>query len=136
LTFRTAIWAAISGGIAPCPAAIVVLLAALRLHQLGYGMFLIVVFSLGLAGVLTGLGIAVVHGAGRLAESPRFDRFAAYGPLLSALLISGIGAAMVGQGFVEQGIVPSAWIVSALVGLAIAGYALTPQHRHQRAEVA
>jgi nickel/cobalt exporter len=136
LTFRTAIWAAISGGIAPCPAAIVVLLAALRLHQLGYGMFLIVVFSLGLAGVLTGLGIAVVHGAGRLAGTRRFDRFAVHGPLLSALLISGIGAVMVGQSFVEQGIAPSAWIASALVAFAIAGYALTPQHRHQRAEVA
>ena len=38
-----------SGGIAPCPAAIVVLLTALHLHRVGYGLFLIVVFSLGLA---------------------------------------------------------------------------------------
>ena len=63
LIFVAAVVAAMSGGVAPCPAAIVVMLAALRLHEIGYGMLLIVVFSLGLAAVLSGLGIAVVHGA-------------------------------------------------------------------------
>ena len=49
LHFPSAVIAAMSGGIAPCPAAIVVLLTALHLHRVGYGLFLIVVFSLGLA---------------------------------------------------------------------------------------
>ncbi|HVA27397.1 MAG TPA: hypothetical protein VNF68_04415, partial [Candidatus Baltobacteraceae bacterium] len=63
IDFRGAVVAAMSGGVAPCPAAIVVMLAALRLHQVGYGILLIVVFSMGLAAVLTGLGLAVVHGS-------------------------------------------------------------------------
>jgi len=52
-----------SGGVAPCPAALVVLLAAIALDQVTYGVFLIVAFSVGLAATLTGLGIAVVRGA-------------------------------------------------------------------------
>ena len=37
----------ISGGIIPCPTALVVLLAAISLHRVGYGLVLIVAFSLG-----------------------------------------------------------------------------------------
>ncbi|MBV8116803.1 MAG: hypothetical protein JOZ01_02430, partial [Candidatus Eremiobacteraeota bacterium] len=55
LHFPSAVLAAMSGGIAPCPAAIVVLLTALRLHRIGYGIALIVIFSLGLAAILTAL---------------------------------------------------------------------------------
>ncbi len=77
IDFRGAIVAAMSGGIAPCPAAIVVMLAALRLHQLGYGLVLIVIFSLGLASVLTGLGIAVVHGSALVSRSRKFERLVA-----------------------------------------------------------
>ena len=39
LHFPSAVVAAMSGGIAPCPAAIVVLLTALHLHRVGYGLF-------------------------------------------------------------------------------------------------
>ncbi len=92
LNFRSAVLAAMSGGIAPCPAAIVVLLAALRLHQLGYGVFLIVIFSMGLATVLSGLGIGVVHGAAWLSRRSAYARVVAYGPLITATVISIIGA--------------------------------------------
>jgi nickel/cobalt exporter len=122
--------AAMSGGVAPCPAAIVVMLAALRLHQLGYGIALIVIFSLGLASVLTVLGIAVVRGSGFLEKSRRFNRAVALGPLVSAALICLVGAVMVGQGFAAQGLPVSTWLVAALVLLAIAGYALAPEHHH------
>ncbi|HEV7179278.1 MAG TPA: hypothetical protein VGN11_05375 [Candidatus Baltobacteraceae bacterium] len=128
--FRGAIVAAMSGGVAPCPAAIVVMLAALRLHQLGYGMVLIVIFSLGLASVLTALGIAVVHGSAMVTRSKKFDRLVASGPLISATLISLVGAVMIGQGFSGQGIHAPVWIIASLVTLAIGGYALAPAHSH------
>lgn len=130
IDFRAAIVAAMSGGIAPCPAAIVVMLAALRLHQLGYGILLIVIFSMGLAAVLTALGIAVVHGAAFLTKSARFERFIAAGPFVSAALISVVGAVMLGQGFVAQGVRASSWLIAALALVAIVGYALTPAHSH------
>ena len=43
----------VSGGIVPCPSALVVLIAAISQHRVGLGMLLIVAFSLGLAATLT-----------------------------------------------------------------------------------
>ena len=65
----------ITGGIVPCPAALVVLLGALAIHRIAFGLFLIVAFSAGLAAVLIGFGLAMVY-------ARRFmSRFAARGPL-------------------------------------------------------
>ncbi|MGH8008770.1 MAG: nickel/cobalt transporter, partial [Candidatus Binatia bacterium] len=42
----------ITGGMIPCPAALVVLLSAVALQRIGFGLLLIVAFSVGLAAVL------------------------------------------------------------------------------------
>jgi len=125
LTFGGTVWAAMSGGVAPCPAALVVLLAAIALNQVAYGIFVIVAFSFGLAATLTGLGIAVVRGATWLHGRPQFERFVTHGPLVSAIVISSIGAIMVGQGFAQQGVSLSPLLVTGIVALAIAGYAFS-----------
>ena len=125
LRFGATVWAAMSGGVAPCPAALVVLLAAVALDQVAYGLFVIVAFSFGLAATLTALGIAVVRGAGWLQGRPQFERFVRYGPLVSAVVIATIGAIMVGQGFAQQGISISPVLVTAITALAIAGYAFS-----------
>jgi ABC-type nickel/cobalt efflux system permease component RcnA len=125
LRFGATVWAAMSGGVAPCPAALVVLLAAVALDQVAYGLFVIVAFSFGLAATLTALGIAVVRGAGWLQGRPQFERFVRFGPLVSAVVIATIGAIMVGQGFAQQGISISPLLVTAITALAIAGYAFS-----------
>ena len=51
----------ITGGIIPCPAALIVLLSAFALHRIGLGFFLIVAFSIGLAAVLMGFGMVMVY---------------------------------------------------------------------------
>src|SRR5262245_58792240 len=51
----------ISGGIIPCPAALVVLLSALSMRRIGFGLVLIVAFSVGLAAVLVAIGILMVY---------------------------------------------------------------------------
>lgn len=51
----------ITGGIIPCPAALIVLLSAFALHRIGLGFFLIVAFSAGLAAVLIGFGMLMVY---------------------------------------------------------------------------
>ncbi|HEV2641227.1 MAG TPA: hypothetical protein VGT98_00895, partial [Candidatus Elarobacter sp.] len=130
LTFRTAVIAAASGNVAPCPAALVVLLAAISLHQIGYGLALIVAFSIGLALVLTVLGIAVVRSAAWLVARPQFDRVARFAPLVTAAVIAVVGAVMVGQGFAAQGAGVSALLVTALVLVAVAGYAFA-WHQHR-----
>ncbi|ESA35763.1 high-affinity nickel-transporter [Leptolyngbya sp. Heron Island J] len=60
----------ISGGLVPCPSALVLLLSAIALHQIAYGLLLIGGFSLGLASVLTSLGLAAVYGQQWLEKSP------------------------------------------------------------------
>ncbi len=50
----------VSGGILPCPSALVVLLAAISLHRVTFGLVLIVAFSLGLSLSITAIGLAAV----------------------------------------------------------------------------
>jgi nickel/cobalt exporter len=57
---RSLLAVGVSGGILPCPSALVVLLAAISLHRLAFGLVLIVAFSLGLALSITGIGLGAV----------------------------------------------------------------------------
>jgi nickel/cobalt exporter len=57
---RSLLAVGVSGGLLPCPSALVVLLAAISLHRLAFGLVLIVAFSLGLALSITGIGLGAV----------------------------------------------------------------------------
>lgn len=65
VTWRSLLALGVSGGLLPCPSALVVMLGAIALERIGLGMILVVAFSLGLASVLTGIGLAFLY-AGRL----------------------------------------------------------------------
>ena len=130
LTFRSAVLAAMSGNVAPCPAAFVVLLAAIQLHQVAYGLALIVAFSVGLAGVLTVLGVAVVRGASWLVKRPQFDRLSRWAPLVTATVIATVGAVMIGQAFAAAGSTVPVPVIVLLVLTAVAGYAFA-WHAHR-----
>jgi nickel/cobalt transporter (NicO) family protein len=73
LTIRGLIGLGISGGLVPCPSALVVLIAAISQHRVGLGMVLIGAFSLGLAATLTAVGLAVIWG-GRALGRLRLER--------------------------------------------------------------
>jgi ABC-type nickel/cobalt efflux system permease component RcnA len=124
LRFRDALIAAASGNVAPCPAALVVLLAAIATHRIGWGLVLIVAFSVGLALTLTGLGVAVVRGAAWLTKRPQFDRFARSAPLFTAAIISTIGAWMIGEALAAQGLSVAPAAIALLVLAAIAAYSI------------
>ncbi len=84
----------ISGGLLPCPSALVVLLAAISLHRVAFGMLLIVAFSLGLASAITGVGLLAVL-AKRAFARVSFERgVVALLPAASALVILLAGAVM------------------------------------------
>lgn len=59
---RELIGLGVSGGIVPCPSALVVLIAAISQHRLGLGIVLIFAFSLGLAATITGIGLVTIWG--------------------------------------------------------------------------
>jgi len=106
ISYRQLLALGITGGMVPCPAALVVLLSALALHRIGFGLFLIVAFSVGLAGVLIGTGLVVVY-AGRFVSS----RVQAEGPLLrrwlpmaSAAAVTALGLAIALRALLSGGI--------------------------------
>ena len=94
LSRRSLLGIGISGGIIPCPTALVVLLAAISLHRVGYGLVLIVAFSVGLAAAMTAIGILAVS-AKRVFNRVDFNggviRFL---PAVSAVVVLGLGLAM------------------------------------------
>jgi len=83
----------ITGGIVPCPAALVVLLSAFSLHRIGFGLFLITAFSLGLALVLVAVGLVMVYAKHVLSRVGSAGLLQRYLPLLSSafMVILGIG---------------------------------------------
>jgi nickel/cobalt transporter (NicO) family protein len=82
LTGRGLLAVGVSGGLLPCPSALVVLLAAISLHRVGFGLLLIVAFSAGLALTITGIGLVAV-----LARRT-FGRLSFDGPLVRLLPVA------------------------------------------------
>ncbi len=82
----------VTGGIVPCPAALVVLLSAFSLHRIGFGLFLITAFSFGLAAVLVAVGLMMVYGKRMLsARLPAGNAALRYLPLLSSTFMMFLG---------------------------------------------
>ena len=84
----------ISGGLLPCPSALVVLLAAISLHRLAFGLVLIVAFSLGLALSITGVGLVAVLARSALARRSFDGLLVRALPAASAAVIVVAGLAM------------------------------------------
>jgi ABC-type nickel/cobalt efflux system permease component RcnA len=96
----------ISGGIVPCPAALVVLLSAVAMNRVRIGLLLVVAFSVGLAVVLIGIGLLTVyarqfmsrfHGDGRLTTR--------WLPLTSSVFITIFGIALTWQSVQTTGLI-------------------------------
>lgn len=91
ITWRSLLALGVSGGLLPCPSALVVMLGAIALHRVAFGLVLIVAFSLGLASVLTAIGIILVY-AGRFFDRlPQSGRLLRIMPAASALFITVVG---------------------------------------------
>jgi len=71
LSWRNLISLGVSGGLVPCPDALAILLLAMSLNRIAFGLSIILAFSLGLAAVLIAIGLVTVTGRSLL------DRFAA-----------------------------------------------------------
>ena len=91
LSLRTLLVLGITGGILPCPSALVVMLAAIGLHRIVFGMIMIATFSLGLATVLTLIGILVVRARGWLERMPLTTTLTTRLPIVSAAIVTLLG---------------------------------------------
>jgi len=94
LSLRELCMLGITGGIVPCPAALVVLLSAFSLHRIGFGLFLITAFSLGLAAVLVIVGLTMLYAKRVMSSRVRAGNTALrYLPFLSSafMVVLGVG---------------------------------------------
>ena len=107
ITWRSLLALGVSGGLLPCPSALVVMLSAISLGRVGFGLLLIVAFSLGLAGVLTAIGLLFVYGARWLQRLSR-GRMRAPAlrlvPIASALFVTTAGLIITGRAMIEAGL--------------------------------
>jgi len=94
LSRRSLIAVGVSGGLLPCPSALVVLLAAISLHRLGFGLLLIVAFSAGLALTITGIGLVAVVARSAFRRVSLDGRLASFLPAVSAVVILAAGVVM------------------------------------------
>ena len=83
-----------SGGLVPCPSALVLLLSSVSLGQVGLGLLLLVSFSAGLAGVLIAIGAAVLYARHLLPDGIAQRPLFRYVPVFSAMFIITAGVVM------------------------------------------
>ncbi len=93
VTWRNLLGLGISGGLVPCPSALVLMLAAISQERIGYGIVLTLVFSFGLAATLTCVGLAFLY-VGKFFDNPTLgnNRIVKTLPVFSAFVITCLGA--------------------------------------------
>jgi ABC-type nickel/cobalt efflux system permease component RcnA len=90
-----------AAGLLPCPSALVVLLSAIALHRVGFGLALIVAFSLGLAATITAIGLVAVMARRAFSRVSLEGRLVRALPALSALVILGVGLLLTARAIPE-----------------------------------
>jgi nickel/cobalt exporter len=97
ISVRSMLALGISGGILPCPSALVVMLGAIAVHRVAFGLLLVVAFSLGLAATLTGVGLLVVYARRFVDRVPSSGRIVRAAPTFSAAVITFLGVGLTVQ---------------------------------------
>ena len=104
-SWRSLLTLGISGGLVPCPSALVVLLSAVALGRVGFGLVMVLAFSLGLAGVLTGLGLLLVRTKRLFDRLPLQRRLVKVLPAVSAFCVALLGVGITTQALLQLGLV-------------------------------
>lgn len=114
VTWRSLLALGVSGGLIPCPSALIVMLSAIALQRIGFGLVLIVAFSLGLAGVLTLIGVLWVQARQLFEYIPSLRRWSGalpgakswlrVIPAASALFITIVGLGITLRALLQTGV--------------------------------
>jgi nickel/cobalt transporter (NicO) family protein len=93
ISWKSLLALGVSGGLLPCPSALVLMLSAISLGRVGYGLILTTAFSFGLAATLMAVGLAFLY-LGRLVGGSKFgeSRIVKTLPVFSAFVIACLGA--------------------------------------------
>ncbi len=93
--FKDIVLLGVSGGLVPCPTAIVILLMAISIKRIIWGLALIISFSLGLAAVLIVIGLLMVYAKSFLDRFSKGGRFFRILSVASAAIIVLIGIGII-----------------------------------------
>ncbi len=91
ISWKSLIALGISGGLVPCPDAIAILLIAVTINKIAFGLGLIISFSLGLAVVLIIIGMVMVQSKAIFARLQWFTKVSFIVPVISALVVLSLG---------------------------------------------
>jgi nickel/cobalt exporter len=89
--WRSLLALGISGGLVPCPSALVLLLAAIALNKTAYALLLVVAFSVGLAMTLIAVGFVFLYARHRIGRAVGGAGWIQLLPALSAAAITVVG---------------------------------------------
>lgn len=87
----------VSGGLVPCPEALVVLMISISLRKLGLGLVLLAAFTLGLAAILIAIGVAMVLAGPLMQRFTGENRVIRALPVASAAVVTVLGLVIVAQ---------------------------------------
>jgi ABC-type nickel/cobalt efflux system permease component RcnA len=94
ITWRSLFVLGLAGGLIPSTSALLILLGSIAAGRTAFGLVLVVAFGLGMAAVMTSIGLVLVFARERLdgmPASPTFGRFREAVPLVAAVLVFGFG---------------------------------------------
>jgi nickel/cobalt transporter (NicO) family protein len=103
LSWRGLFVLGLAGGLVPSTSALLMLLASIAAGRPAFGLVLVVAFGLGMAAVMTGVGLTMIFARGRLDRMPRrsgLGRLAAAAPLLASIAVLGLGLVLTWQALV------------------------------------
>jgi nickel/cobalt transporter (NicO) family protein len=105
LSWRALFSLGLAGGLVPSASALLLLLGAIAVGRPEYGLALVVAFGAGMAVVLSGIGILMVHAAHLIERVPRLhslSRLAPALPWVTAVLVLAAGLYLTGQALARQ----------------------------------
>jgi ABC-type nickel/cobalt efflux system permease component RcnA len=140
ISWRSLLALGVSGGLVPCPDAIAILLIAMAINRLVFGLSLIVFFSMGLALILIVIGLMIVQGKQLFSRLQWFDRVSYWMPIFSSVVVIGLGAGVLLSSMskmprIEAGVAEDLQIPPTVFDINAASILYTAQDSEQRKQL-
>jgi ABC-type nickel/cobalt efflux system permease component RcnA len=103
LTWRGLFILGLAGGLIPSTSALLILLGSIAAGRPAFGLVLVIAFGLGMAAVMTGVGLAMIFARTRLDRMPSrsgLGRLAAVAPLIASIAVLTLGLVLTWQALV------------------------------------
>ena len=100
LSWRGLFVLGLAGGLIPSTSALLILLGSIAAGRPAFGLVLVIAFGLGMAAVMTCVGLAMIVARTRLDRMPSrssLGRLAAVAPLVASVAVLGLGVVLTWQ---------------------------------------